>query len=266
MPAKSKKQQRLMGMAYAAKKGELPSSKLSPEIKKIMDSMSKKQIRDFAKTKTSDLPEKTASDKPESSLSKKDSEGLKDKLKIVLEKNGISKIKGGNTRALNLKQYKLDKKAAAPNSQFENNSWLAQTKSRLGNYQIPNSVQPLPTANAFLNYKNYNFVDRNSNMPSKDFNFYQYSGVTPNQKEIQNRMDAEKNKELLRKWGLTGIGGVGGLGLTSLLTENPFLRGLGGIAGAVGGYYLSDPTRMSKLQTFFNDLMTKAKGKLGYKS
>lgn len=113
MPAKSKKQQRLMGMAYAAKKGELPSSKLSPEIKKIMDSMSKKQIRDFAKTKTSDLPEKTASDKPESSLSKKDSEGLKDKLKIVLEKNGISKIKGGNTRALNLKQYKLDKKAAA---------------------------------------------------------------------------------------------------------------------------------------------------------
>lgn len=257
-----------MGMAYAAKKGELSPSKLSPEIKKIMDSMSKKQIRDFAKTKTSDLPErkKEASEETNSKSSMNKKEGLKDKLKIVLEKNGISKIKGGNTRALNLKQYKLDKKAAAPNSQFVNNGWIAQTNSRLGNYQIPNSVQPLPTANALLNYKNYNFVDGNSNIPSKDFNFYRYSGVMPNQKEIQNRIATEKNKELLRKLGITGIGGAGGLGLTSLLTKNPFLRGLGGIAGAAGGYYLSDPTRMSKLKTFFNDLMTKAKGKLGYKS
>lgn len=257
MPAKSKKQQRLMGMAYAAKKGELSSSKLSPEIKKIMDSMSKKQIRDFAKTKTSDLPEKTASNKPESSLSKKDSEGLKDKLKIVLEKNGISKIKGGNTRALNLKQYKLDKKAAQ-----NNNGWLAQTKARLGLVNKSNSVQPLHDANYYLGY---NYPMKNSNIPEKEFNFLQYSGLVPNQKEIQDKMNT-KNKELLRKWGITGLAGAGGLGLASLLTKNPFLRGLGGVAGAAGGYYLANPDRLHKVQDFFKVIMSKAKGKLGYKS
>ena len=34
MPSTSKSQQRLMGMAYAAKKGELDSSKLGPSVKK----------------------------------------------------------------------------------------------------------------------------------------------------------------------------------------------------------------------------------------
>lgn len=128
MPSKSKKQQRLMGMAYAAKKGELDKSKLSPEILKIMKSMSKSQIRDFAKTKSSDLPEtskKEASEKEKEDknccCSTKDE--LKEKLKLIVEKNGISKIRGGNTRVLNLKQYSLKKKAC-PNTLINGNENL----------------------------------------------------------------------------------------------------------------------------------------------
>jgi predicted RNA-binding Zn-ribbon protein involved in translation (DUF1610 family) len=56
MPAKSKAQQKFMGMVYAAKKGEEPAS---PEVAKAAEGMSKKSARKFAKTKHKDLPEHT---------------------------------------------------------------------------------------------------------------------------------------------------------------------------------------------------------------
>ena len=55
MPAKSKAQQRLMGMVYADKKGEL---KNPPKIvKDVAQSISKKDAKDFAETKASKLPD-----------------------------------------------------------------------------------------------------------------------------------------------------------------------------------------------------------------
>lgn len=62
MPSKSKTQQRLMGLAYAYKTGEVKSKDLDPqyadEIKKLAKSMTEKQLKDFAKTKHKNLPEK----------------------------------------------------------------------------------------------------------------------------------------------------------------------------------------------------------------
>ena len=62
MPARSKTQQRLMGLAYAYKTGEIKSKDLNPdyadEIKKLAKSMTEKQLKDFAKTKHKNLPEK----------------------------------------------------------------------------------------------------------------------------------------------------------------------------------------------------------------
>lgn len=55
MPAVSEKQQRAMGLAYAAKKGKISKKKLSPSIQKMMESMSEEQLRDFASTKHSDI-------------------------------------------------------------------------------------------------------------------------------------------------------------------------------------------------------------------
>ena len=57
MPAVSKVQQRLMGMAYAYKKGELDSKEASQEVKDLADSMTLQQLKDFASTKHDDLPE-----------------------------------------------------------------------------------------------------------------------------------------------------------------------------------------------------------------
>jgi len=63
----SKKQHGLMGAAYSVEKGEkelkdIPKS-YRKKVEKVVDSMSKKQVRDFAKTKTDKLPEKKESKK-----------------------------------------------------------------------------------------------------------------------------------------------------------------------------------------------------------
>ena len=52
MPAKSKSQQRLFGMALAVRRGELKKSEVNDSVLSIVDSdMTDKQIEDFAKTK-----------------------------------------------------------------------------------------------------------------------------------------------------------------------------------------------------------------------
>lgn len=56
MPAKSKKQQRLFGMALAYKRGELDDA--SDEVKELANSMSEKQLKDFAKIKVKDTQKK----------------------------------------------------------------------------------------------------------------------------------------------------------------------------------------------------------------
>jgi hypothetical protein len=54
MPAKSKAQQRFMGMVYAAKKGGNPASK---EVGKAAKGMSMKSAKKFASTKTKGMKE-----------------------------------------------------------------------------------------------------------------------------------------------------------------------------------------------------------------
>ena len=58
MPAKSKAQQRFMGMVHAFNKGELKGSEVSKDIKDAAKSMKKKDTKDFAKTKHKGLPNK----------------------------------------------------------------------------------------------------------------------------------------------------------------------------------------------------------------
>lgn len=58
MPAKSKSQQRLFGMALAVRKGEMKRSEVSQEILDIVDGdMTDKEIEDFASTKHKGLKE-----------------------------------------------------------------------------------------------------------------------------------------------------------------------------------------------------------------
>lgn len=58
MPARSKAQQKAAGAALSAKRGETPKSKLKGASKKMEESMSEKELEDFASTKRKDLPER----------------------------------------------------------------------------------------------------------------------------------------------------------------------------------------------------------------
>jgi hypothetical protein len=58
MPAVSKVQQKAAGMALAAKRGELSPRKLKGSAKEMYQTMTIKQLREYAKTKTKKLPRK----------------------------------------------------------------------------------------------------------------------------------------------------------------------------------------------------------------
>ena len=57
MPAKSKAQQKAAGAALSAKRGDTPKSKLKGASKSMEQSMSEKQLEEFASTKRRGKPE-----------------------------------------------------------------------------------------------------------------------------------------------------------------------------------------------------------------
>ncbi|NYT72550.1 DUF3008 family protein [Halomonas sp. QX-2] len=58
MPATSKAQQKAAGAALSAKRGETKPSELYGSSKEMYDSMSEKELEDFASTKRKGKPEK----------------------------------------------------------------------------------------------------------------------------------------------------------------------------------------------------------------
>ena len=58
MPAKSKAQQRFMGMVHALQKGEIKPSDVSDKVKKAADSMSDKDAEDMLQLNTKDYLKK----------------------------------------------------------------------------------------------------------------------------------------------------------------------------------------------------------------
>jgi hypothetical protein len=58
MPAQSQQQQKLFGLALSVKRGETPRSEASKDVLNIVDTMSEKEIEDFAGTSHKNLPKK----------------------------------------------------------------------------------------------------------------------------------------------------------------------------------------------------------------
>ena len=57
MPAKSAAQQKAAGAALSAKRGDTPKSKLKGASKHMVESMTEKQLEEFAHTKRKEKPE-----------------------------------------------------------------------------------------------------------------------------------------------------------------------------------------------------------------
>jgi hypothetical protein len=66
MPSTSKSQQRLMGVAYAVKKGDMTLDEVDAEyrdkVQELVANMTLKQLKDFASTKHDGLPDKVDED------------------------------------------------------------------------------------------------------------------------------------------------------------------------------------------------------------
>jgi Protein of unknwon function (DUF3008) len=62
MPAKSKVQQKAAGAALAAKRGEIPKTKLKGASREMYKSMTEKELDDLATVKRSTLPEHASDD------------------------------------------------------------------------------------------------------------------------------------------------------------------------------------------------------------
>lgn len=58
MPAKSKAQQKAAGAALSVKRGETPKSKLKGASKEMLESMSERQLEEFAKGSTKGKPDR----------------------------------------------------------------------------------------------------------------------------------------------------------------------------------------------------------------
>lgn len=60
MPAKSAAQQKAAGAALSAKRGDMPKSKLKGASREMVESMSEKQLEEFAATPRKGKPEHVA--------------------------------------------------------------------------------------------------------------------------------------------------------------------------------------------------------------
>ncbi len=89
MTAKSKKQQRYMGMLYRCKEtGECPNKDISDKAKKVK----KKVVRDFAETKHKGLPEKVKKRKKKRKTRKRNKKSLLILDDLILLSNSLDEL------------------------------------------------------------------------------------------------------------------------------------------------------------------------------
>lgn len=170
MPAKSKAQQRFMGMVHAVQKGDIEAP--SPEVAKAADSMSDKDAKDFASTSHKELP-----DKKEEQLNK-----IREIIRKMVRERMIDEMNvTGNVQGYNSPhafgkpgdEKKTAKKAAAAvgYTVVNENRWLAlkqdesTAQAKIGR-GISNINKQLKEMERFLNWygkiKNESGVDNKS--------------------------------------------------------------------------------------------------------
>ena len=93
MPAKSKQQQKFMGIVRSIQKGEAPAGKFSKAAQKAAKSMKKSSVRKYAKTKHDDLPKKGKEERDYKDEYKKFQSSTKSK-KYRAELNKYNRKKG----------------------------------------------------------------------------------------------------------------------------------------------------------------------------
>jgi hypothetical protein len=124
VPAKSKAQQRFMGMVHAYKKGELKGSEASQAIKDAAKGMKKKSAKDYASTKHKGLPKKV---KNEIDFGKKLQKNV-DKYNKRAKKSKASMKKHADISALRKELSKLEKRWVGAQEKMKSAAKRGDTK------------------------------------------------------------------------------------------------------------------------------------------
>ena len=112
MPAVSQQQQKIFGLALAVKRGEVSRSEASQEVLDIVDSMSEKDIEDFASTKHAGLPKKVE-------------QKIREMARQTIRERMMSEAnfrKGDMVRVVDNPKYVMDKKKFAGMSGYVKNT------------------------------------------------------------------------------------------------------------------------------------------------
>ena len=112
MPAKSKQQQKFMGIVRSIQKGDAPASKFSKAAQKVAKSMKKSDVKKYAKTKHDDLPKKVRENEQKlREYIRKEIIKIKEsinEMKVYSKADGIKKLRSlQNTKAAKI--HKIEK-------------------------------------------------------------------------------------------------------------------------------------------------------------
>ena len=269
MPSKSKAQQHLFGMAYAAKKDKTPKKELSPNVKKLVESMSKRQLKDFAKTKSKDLPEKAASS----------DESKEKKVKVTTE-DASKQIHSNKTTSMNLKQYNIKKIASVISS----HPWLAKhITDAVENAKPAEAYKPKKPLSAYtpgsliaayaekerkaLEAKKA--LKRDATMAAAELETAKKQGLSVplyRAKAVANKYknDLLERRDVLmtenpylRNADLAAGTGLVGAGLTGLFTDSNLAKGLVGLGTGAATYGLTNPEAKKSLINLYNTVKGK---------
>jgi len=112
VPAQSQQQQKLFGLALSVKRGDTPRSEASEEVLKIVDSMTEKEIEDFAGTEHEGLPKKVE-------------QKIREMARQTIKERMMSEVKFGKgdmVRVVDNPKYVMDKKKFAGMSGYVKNT------------------------------------------------------------------------------------------------------------------------------------------------
>jgi len=111
VPAQSQQQQKLFGLALSVKRGDTPRSEVSKDIIKIVDTMSEKEIEDFAGTEHKGLPKKV-----EQKIREMARQTIRERMMGEAKFN-----RGDMVRVIDNPKYVMDKKKFAGKSGYVKN-------------------------------------------------------------------------------------------------------------------------------------------------
>lgn len=232
MPAESKAQQRLFGMAYAAKKNKTPNKELSPEVARLKKMLSKKQLKDFAATKTEDLPEHKDSEDKKTTKRASISEKMKKMAASIKTLPFESTSEFKNPNALNLKQFKGNANTAVKSTPKSVESQLAIKRASISE-KMTKFAGPAAAATRFLP-RLFGFLGKGTKAVGRGAKAVG-SGVKRGVKAGYNKSWGPGKSIGSDVWGATkaGIAApylLGRAGLKTLI-RHPYLSAVGGFEG-----------------------------------